>query len=118
MQYLGPVNLKLHVHFSSEVQVYLDILFCFFKLSGLEICSSLRILSQMLVLGVSQVLLPNELRIARDSDLYLIGAAHLWRSIQRAVLDMEKPFPSPNKTDSKSPREQTWDTYHKTRKLQ
>lgn len=48
------------------------------------ICSSLLILSQMLVLGVSQVLLPNELRIARDSDLYLIGAAHLWRAVQMA----------------------------------
>lgn len=32
MQYLGPMNLKLQVHFSPEVQVYL---FCSFKLSGL-----------------------------------------------------------------------------------
>jgi hypothetical protein len=48
------------------------------------------ILLQMLVLGVSQVLQPSELRIARDSDLYLIEAAHLWRSIQMAALDMKK----------------------------
>lgn len=35
MQYLGPVNLKLQIHFSPEVQVYLGILLCSFKLSGL-----------------------------------------------------------------------------------